>query len=635
MNNLEKHKSKALIIIIAFLLFMPAGSKTQGFFTTPQTLVTTEGHLSQSAFHIGSSGYIAITADITNGWHINSPSPPDAYLIPTRLKVTMPNGITVVNTLYPEAEEKMLEISDSPLPLYEGKVTFGIIFKVSEDINPGNYKIAATLNYQGCNNMTCLQPADSRVEIKLNVVEQKEKVEEINKNIFSAAPFLNKNGEPVIKDMGGISDNSSEGKNQGEIGIATQKQKENKESVSEMIEKRGILLSLLIIFLGGLALNLTPCIYPLIPITISFFGGQAEGKGSKALGLSLLYVLGISITYSALGVIAATTGGILGAALQNPWVIFFIALILLGLAASMFGLWEIRMPMFVMKRTGSAKKGTLGALLMGLTVGIVAAPCIGPFVLGLLTYVGKIGNPILGFIMFFTLAWGMGIPFIILGTVSGSISRLPRSGVWLEWVKQIFGFIIILMAFYFTRYLLGTKITYTGYALTALSASIYLGWIIKTPGSEKGFKIIKKVVSFIWLIAAIILITRPGGPIIETQEGSHIQWVTYTEAEFDKAKLSGKPIMMDFTADWCIPCHELDHKTFSNPEVMNLARDLITIKVELTNSNANSEKIKKEFNIKGVPTILFFDSKGNQISKLRISGFIKPERLIEKIKKLE
>lgn len=635
MTSLAKHKNKILIIIIVFLFFAPITSKTQSFFSTPQTLVTTEGHLSQNVFHSGSSGYLAITAFITDGWHINSPSPPDSYMIPTLLKVKMPDGIIAVKTLYPEAEEKILKISDSPLPLYEGQVTFGILFKIHEDIKPGNYKIIATLNYQGCNNMTCLQPADSRVEIDLTVTEQNKQPEEINKAIFSTPPFTDKNGEPVIKDIEKMSGHANGGENLEKRDAAARKQEGDKKSVTEMIEKRGILLSLLIIFLGGLALNLTPCIYPLIPITISFFGGQAEGKGAKAFGLSLLYVLGISITYSVLGVIAALTGGILGAALQNRWVISFIALILVGLAASMFGLWEIRMPMFVMKRTGSARKGTLGALLMGLTVGIVAAPCIGPFVLGLLTYVGKTGNPTLGFIMFFTLAWGMGIPFIILGTVSGSISRLPRSGEWLDWVKQIFGFILILMAFYFTRYLLGSKITYTGYALTALSAGIYLGWIVKTLNSGKIFNIIKKVISLIWLVVAVFLVTRPGGPIFESKEGSHIQWVTYTEAELSKAKLSGKPIMIDFTAAWCIPCHELEHKTFSNPEVMILAREMIAIRVDLTNSNPRSKKIKKEFNIRGVPTILFFNSKGEQVNNLRITGFIEPEKLVEKIKRLK
>ncbi len=635
MSNLIKHKNITLIIIIALLFFSPITSKTQDFFSTPQTLVTTEGHLSQNAFHSGSSGYLAITAFITDGWHINSPSPPDSYMIPTLLKVKMPDGIIAVGTLYPEAEEKMLEISDSPLPLYEGQVTFGILFEISKDIKPGNYKITATLNYQGCNNMTCLQPAYSSVEIELNVAEQNERPEKINKAIFSTPPFTDRNGESVIIDIEKISGHTGDREKMEERDAATQRQEGNNKSVTEMVEKRGILLSLLIIFLGGLALNLTPCIYPLIPITISFFGGQAEGKGTKAFGLSLLYVLGISITYSVLGVIAALTGGILGAALQNGWVIFFIALVLVGLATSMFGLWEIRMPMFVMKRTGSARKGTLGALLMGLTVGIVAAPCIGPFVLGLLTYVGKTGNPTLGFIMFFTLAWGMGIPFIILGTVSGSISRLPRSGEWLDWVKQIFGFILILMAFYFTRHLIGPKITYTGYALTALSASIYLGWIVKTADSGKIFRIIKKVISLIWLIVAVFLITRPGGPIFEAKEGSHIQWATYTEAELSKARLSGKPIMIDFTAAWCIPCHKLEHKTFSNPEIMILARELITIRVDLTNSNIRSEKIKKEFKIRGVPTILFFNSKGEQIDNLRISGFIEPEKLAEKIKKLK
>ena len=123
--------------------------------------------------------------------------------------------------------------------------------------------------------------------------------------------------------------------------------------------------------------------------------------------------------------------------------------------------------------------------------------------------------------------------------------------------------------------------------------------------------------------------------LFRSKENAHIQWVTYTEAEFNKALLSGKPIVIDFTADWCIPCHELDHKTFSNTEVIKLAGNLVTIKVDLTNSNPQSKKIKKEFNIRGVPTILFFDSKGKQINKLRVSGFIEPEKLAERMKKLK
>ncbi|HMA76883.1 MAG TPA: protein-disulfide reductase DsbD [Candidatus Krumholzibacteriaceae bacterium] len=628
-------KRNILASVIILLILMPVSTPAQDLFTTPESLVEAEGHLSRDAFHPGSTGYLAIKVIIKDGWHINSYSPPDKYLIPTTVKVVMPDGIKAVKTLYPEAEKKSLEISDTPLPLYEGEVIFGIIFKIAGDIKPDEYKALATIEYQGCNNMTCLQPAESRAEIKLKVAPRGEQTGEINKAIFKAPPFARADigQENITTDSisgYGASGGTREGKDE-----TASREEESKESFGKMVESRGILLTLLIIFLGGLALNLTPCIYPLIPITISFFGGQAGGKVSKKLGLSLLYVLGISITYSVLGMLAATTGSILGSALQNPWVISFISLVLVSLALSMFGLWEIRMPVFLMKRTGEAKKGSYGALLMGLTVGIVAAPCIGPFVLGLLTYVGRIGNPLLGFIMFFTLAWGMGVPFIILGTASGSISRLPRSGEWLDWVKQIFGFILIIMAFYFARHILGRTITYTGYAITALSAGIFLGWIIKTDGGGKTFNIIRKTVALVWLVLAVFMIIKPGGAIFEADRESKIEWIEYTSAELEKAKRSGKPIMIDFSADWCIPCHELDDKTFSDPLVENLAEKMVTIRVDLTKSDPRSEKIKKEFKIKGVPTILFFNSEGEQITGLRVTGFIEPEELAGRIRQLK
>ena len=200
------------------------------------------------------------------------------------------------------------------------------------------------------------------------------------------------------------------------------------------------------------------------------------------------------MTYSVLGMIAAMTGSLFGAALQNPFVVLMLAAILVALALSMFGLWEIRMPMFLARRTGSARQGYAGAVVMGLTMGIVAAPCIGPFVLGLLTYVGEMGKPLLGFFMFFTLAWGIGLPFLVLGTLSGSLSRLPRSGDWMVWVRKIFGFILVAMALYFVRHLAGPKLVSIGYAAIAIAGGIYLGWIDRAAGAGRGFTVLKRAV---------------------------------------------------------------------------------------------------------------------------------------------
>ena len=211
-------------------------------------------------------------------------------------------------------------------------------------------------------------------------------------------------------------------------------------------------------FLEGLALNLTPCVYPLIPITVSYFANQSTGKISRSFVLALFYVLGMALTYSILGVVAAITGSLLGSALQNPLVLIFIALVFFALSFSMFGLYEIRVPQSLASVGGKSRQGIFGALFMGLTVGIIAAPCIGPFVVSLLIFVGEQGNPFLGFWLFFTLALGLGVPFLILGTFSSMISSMPQSGVWMVWVRKLFGVILIGMAVYFLETLIPVRI---------------------------------------------------------------------------------------------------------------------------------------------------------------------------------
>ena len=215
-----------------------------------------------------------------------------------------------------------------------------------------------------------------------------------------------------------------------------------------------MLWTLLGIFAGGIALNLTPCIYPLIPITVSYFGGQVtrDGQGqSKLIVHGLCYILGLSVTNSALGIIAALTGGLMGAILQNPFVLLVIAAILLCFAASLFGLWELRLPGSLTHAAAKSYTGYFGSLFMGLTLGVVAAPCIGPFILGLLTWVASMGSPWLGFIIFFTLSLGLGLPLFFLAIFSGQLKKLPRSGGWMIWVRKLMGWVLIAMAVHFIR----------------------------------------------------------------------------------------------------------------------------------------------------------------------------------------
>ena len=185
------------------------------------------------------------------------------------------------------------------------------------------------------------------------------------------------------------------------------------------------------IFIGGMALNLTPCVYPLIPITVSYFGGRSgQGRG-RLLAHGLCYLAGLAFTNSLLGVAAALTGGLMGSLLQNPLVLISVATILVFFATSLFGFWELRLPGVLTQAASKSYAGYFGSLFMGLTLGVVAAPCIGPFVLGLLTWVASMGSPWLGFLVFFTLSLGLGLPLFFLAIFSGSLEKLPRSGEWM------------------------------------------------------------------------------------------------------------------------------------------------------------------------------------------------------------
>jgi len=262
------------------------------------------------------------------------------------------------------------------------------------------------------------------------------------------------------------------------------------------------------VLLGGVALNLTPCVYPLIPITVSYFAGRS-GKGHGALiGHGICYILGLAVTNSTLGVIAALTGGLMGEILQNSWVLAGVAAVLIVFASSLFGFWELKLPSGLTQAASKNYTGYFGSLFMGLTLGIIAAPCIGPFVLGLLTWIASIGVPWFGFIVFFTLSLGLGLPLFILALFSGKLEKLPRSGEWMVWVRKMMGWVLVGMAAYFIQPILPQGSIHILYSLIAFIAGIHLGWVDKSVASGSLFPLLKKVIGLTGIfLSFFILIT--------------------------------------------------------------------------------------------------------------------------------
>ncbi len=382
--------------------------------------------------------------------------------------------------------------------------------------------------------------------------------------------------------------------------------------------------TLLGVFAGGIALNLTPCVYPLIPITVSYFGGRS-GKGrGKLIGHGLLYIFGLSLTNSVLGVVAAMTGGLTGAMLQNPIVPALVAAILLFFASSLFGFWELRLPVSLTQAASRNYTGYFGSLFMGVTLGVVAAPCIGPFVLGLLTWVASMGNPYLGFIIFFALSLGLGLPLFFLAVFSGQIAKLPRSGEWLLWVRKLMGWVLVGMAVYFVRPIVPKTVGIFLLAAVALVAGLHLGWISRIRASFRAFEWFRSAALVAGLVMAAFLTSS------WVMKGSGVSMQAYSEQLLAEARQLKKPVIIDFYADWCAPCRELDEITFHHPEIVKQAkRDFVMIKVDLTRKgNPVHEKLLRQHEVKGVPTVVFLDREGRERRDLRLVDFLPPDQFL-------
>jgi len=604
----------------------------------------------------GAAHKLDLELSIRAPFHINSDMPSEAYLIGTTVDFKPQKGAVFGKIAFPSAQNKKFSFSDNPLSIFEGTIRISFEVNLAADFAGRELVIEGSVGYQACDETSCQPPTEAPFKKAIAVAAAPVKDEkpaaaapavEIKKEA-AATPEASRpapagdEAKPKPSDPSGDVAPAAETATtvSAPASDASAPAAEAGKGVAGGVDfgSKGLLLTFLLVFLGGLALNLTPCIYPLIPITISYFGGQSEGKKGGVILHAFIYVLGMATTYSILGVVAAFTGSLFGAALTYPPVLIAIAAVMILLALSMFDVYEFRMPAFLNKAAGSSKKGFGGTFFMGLTVGIIAAPCIGPFVLGLLTYVGNKGNVLLGFSMFFVLAMGLGVPFLLLGIFSGSINKLPRSGAWMVWVRKVFGFILVGMAFYFLKTLMPDPLFYgLGMALTALVAGLYLAWIEPTKGMGKVFPFIRNLFGVAFFVLALVFAVGGVRDAIDGRVNAKMQalaaaggqvkldvisWIPYSEEALADALKSGKPVFIDSTAEWCIACHELDKKTYSQPEVIALADKFVMLRADLTRND--DEKVKafyKKFAAKGCPTLIWLKPDGTEVTELRGVGF--------------
>lgn len=402
--------------------------------------------------------------------------------------------------------------------------------------------------------------------------------------------------------------------------------------LATIVEQHGLFLALPLVFVGGLLLNLTPCVFPMIPVTLSFFSSQAVGSGrrGRTAWLACCYVLGLALTYAVLGFVAARTGALFGAWLQQPVVLFVLAAAVIGLALSMFGLYELQIPQAIVGRLGTASAGAWGACVMGGLVGVVAAPCVGPFLAGLLLVVSRLQNPAAGFLLFLCLGLGMGTPYVALSLATDRVRRLPKAGPWLSWVKQVLGVILFGVALFLLAPALPAVVTKALLALLLVGAGGFLGWLTPSTGQSGAFVIFRRILGASLLICAIIVMMprRAAGPTVA--------WVPYSEASLERAQREQRPILIDVYADWCLPCVEMDHTTFRNPEVVRALAQVATLRVDATRGvSGDGERLLERYQVFGAPTSLFFDRTGRERTALRLLGFVTPAEFLERLRQIQ
>jgi thiol:disulfide interchange protein DsbD len=355
---------------------------------------------------------------------------------------------------------------------------------------------------------------------------------------------------------------------------------------------KGWWYTLFVVFVAGLLTSLTPCIFPMIPITIAVLGANDSGR-SKFEGflISLFYVFGIAITYATLGVVAAKTGALFGSLLGHPVVVTFIALIFVLMALSLFGLFEIRAPDFITQKLGNAKtkKNFAGAFLSGLIAGVVASPCVGPVLIGILAYVAQTQDIQIGFILLFTFALGLGQLFLFIGTFNHLVRRLPRSGGWMTKVKVAFGVLMLGMALYYVYPVLPKA------------------WLAKLKGTTE---------------------TSDATASYPTPK-----WVNYSEEALANALATRRPVIIDFKAEWCLACKELELYTFSDPQVLNIGERFLWLSFDATSPSDELSALQKKYGIGGLPFIVIYDDQGHHRPDLTLTGFEKADAFLNRIQK--
>jgi thiol:disulfide interchange protein DsbD len=568
----------------------------------------------------GSKFEVAAVMEIPAPFHVNAHKPSEDWIKPTTLTLQQTPGLTFGAVNYPAPESKMFSFSKKPLLVHEGRLVLRVPVTVARTAKPGPVVIKGDVEYQTCNDKQCYMPRKQPVTIPVTIARVGTPSKPAHADIFSGAAASTGAAPPPAAGA-----------------LAPLSRTSTGDALADRLRGMNPLAALGLLFGFGLALNATPCVWPIIPITLSFFGGQSGGKRRQTFTLALFYVLGMALMYSTLGLVAALSGRSFGFAFQNPWVVGAISLFFAVMALSMFGLFELRPPAFIADRA-QARRGPLGAMSMGLVVGVVSAPCTGPVVTALIVLVAAVASSqspgqaaVYGFTRFFTLALGLGTPYLLLGWFTGAARSLPRSGPWTEMVKRVFGLMMLGAALYFANSLMPRGVFRVLFPAYFLAAGVYLLFAEPELASTRGMKSFKTAAG---LATAVFGIWSLVGVGLRAEGSSPVQWASYSDSAIEAAKSAGKPAIIDFFANWCAPCRRLDEETFTDPRVAEQFKSFVAIKANLTrDDDPRVAALRRQFDVRGVPVVVFLGPDGQERRELRLNDWIPPDEFLELMKK--